>query len=104
MNKTDPLFSVTAKDCEWSYTRGTGAGGSAPPRPRSLPSRTTWTDQRRGTGADRTAGPAPRGTGGQGRLPATAPTAGRCSDAAIRQPGTSTPPRRPRWGSPPAPA
>lgn len=21
------LFSVTAKDCEWSYTRGTGAGG-----------------------------------------------------------------------------
>lgn len=27
MNKTDPLFSVTAKDCEWSYTRGTGAGG-----------------------------------------------------------------------------
>lgn len=27
MNKIDPLFSVTAKDCEWSYTRGTGAGG-----------------------------------------------------------------------------
>ena len=25
--KTDPLFSVTAQDCEWSYTRGTGAGG-----------------------------------------------------------------------------
>jgi protein subunit release factor B len=25
--KTDPLFSVTANDCEWSYTRGTGAGG-----------------------------------------------------------------------------
>lgn len=22
-----PLFSVTAQDCEWSYTRGTGAGG-----------------------------------------------------------------------------
>lgn len=21
------LFSVTAKDCEWSYTKGTGAGG-----------------------------------------------------------------------------
>lgn len=21
------LFSVTANDCEWSYTRGTGAGG-----------------------------------------------------------------------------
>ncbi len=21
------LFSVTASDCEWSYTRGTGAGG-----------------------------------------------------------------------------
>jgi protein subunit release factor B len=21
------LFSVTAKDCDWSYTRGTGAGG-----------------------------------------------------------------------------
>ena len=26
MNK-EPLFSVTAKDCEWSYTKGTGAGG-----------------------------------------------------------------------------
>ena len=23
----DPLFSVTSKDCEWSYTKGTGAGG-----------------------------------------------------------------------------
>jgi len=23
------LFSVTAKDCEWSYTRGTGHGGQA---------------------------------------------------------------------------
>ena len=23
----EPLFSVTAKDCEWSYTKGTGAGG-----------------------------------------------------------------------------
>lgn len=23
----DPLFSVTAQDCEWSYTKGTGAGG-----------------------------------------------------------------------------
>lgn len=22
-----PLFSVTAQDCEWSYTKGTGAGG-----------------------------------------------------------------------------
>lgn len=22
-----PLFSVTAQDCDWSYTRGTGAGG-----------------------------------------------------------------------------
>jgi peptide chain release factor 1 len=22
-----PLFSVTASDCEWSYTRGTGKGG-----------------------------------------------------------------------------
>jgi protein subunit release factor B len=22
-----PLFSITAKDCEWSYTKGTGAGG-----------------------------------------------------------------------------
>ena len=22
-----PLFSVTAKDCEWSYTRGSGNGG-----------------------------------------------------------------------------
>ena len=21
------LFSVTAKDCEWNYTKGTGAGG-----------------------------------------------------------------------------
>lgn len=26
-NKKQLLFSVTAKDCEWSYTRGTGAGG-----------------------------------------------------------------------------
>lgn len=25
MNK--PLFSITARDCEWSYTKGTGAGG-----------------------------------------------------------------------------
>jgi len=25
--KKEPLFSVTARDCEWSYTRGTGAGG-----------------------------------------------------------------------------
>lgn len=25
MNK--PLFSVTARDCDWSYTKGTGAGG-----------------------------------------------------------------------------
>lgn len=23
------LFSVTAKDCDWSYTRGTGKGGQA---------------------------------------------------------------------------
>jgi protein subunit release factor B len=23
----DPFFSITAKDCEWSYTKGTGAGG-----------------------------------------------------------------------------
>lgn len=23
----NPLFSVTAQDCDWSYTRGTGAGG-----------------------------------------------------------------------------
>ena len=22
-----PLFSITARDCEWSYTRGTGNGG-----------------------------------------------------------------------------
>jgi len=22
-----PLFSVTANDCDWSYTKGTGAGG-----------------------------------------------------------------------------
>lgn len=28
MNKErEILFSVTASDCEWSYTRGTGAGG-----------------------------------------------------------------------------
>jgi len=26
-NERKPLFSVTANDCEWSYTRGTGAGG-----------------------------------------------------------------------------
>lgn len=26
-NKNRLLFSVTAKDCEWSYTKGTGAGG-----------------------------------------------------------------------------
>ena len=25
--KKDPLFSVTADDCDWSYTRGTGNGG-----------------------------------------------------------------------------
>jgi protein subunit release factor B len=25
--KKELLFSVTAKDCEWSYTKGTGAGG-----------------------------------------------------------------------------
>lgn len=25
--KRQLLFSVTAKDCEWSYTKGTGAGG-----------------------------------------------------------------------------
>lgn len=22
-----PLFSITAKDCEWSYTKGSGSGG-----------------------------------------------------------------------------
>lgn len=27
MNSREPLFSVTARDCEWSYTKGTGAGG-----------------------------------------------------------------------------
>lgn len=27
MAQQEPLFSVTARDCEWSYTRGTGAGG-----------------------------------------------------------------------------
>jgi hypothetical protein len=28
MNKQrELLFSVTARDCEWSYTKGTGAGG-----------------------------------------------------------------------------
>lgn len=27
MNETKLLFSVTAADCEWSYTKGTGAGG-----------------------------------------------------------------------------
>ncbi len=27
MNNKEPFFSITAKDCEWSYTRGTGAGG-----------------------------------------------------------------------------
>jgi len=25
--KKELLFSVTAKDCDWSYTKGTGAGG-----------------------------------------------------------------------------
>jgi protein subunit release factor A len=25
--KRELLFSVTAKDCDWSYTKGTGAGG-----------------------------------------------------------------------------
>jgi protein subunit release factor B len=25
--KRELLFSVTSKDCEWSYTKGTGAGG-----------------------------------------------------------------------------
>ena len=27
MNKKELLFSVTAADCDWSYTRGTGNGG-----------------------------------------------------------------------------
>lgn len=27
--KKELLFSVTASDCEWSYTKGTGAGGQA---------------------------------------------------------------------------
>jgi peptide chain release factor 1 len=27
MSKKELLFSVTAKDCEWSYTKGTGSGG-----------------------------------------------------------------------------
>ena len=27
MNTKDPLFSVTRAECDWSYTRGTGAGG-----------------------------------------------------------------------------
>ena len=27
MAKKELLFSVTASDCEWSYTKGTGAGG-----------------------------------------------------------------------------
>jgi len=26
-DKKELLFTVTAKDCEWSYTRGTGKGG-----------------------------------------------------------------------------
>jgi len=26
-NKDDPLFSITSRDLEWSYTKGTGAGG-----------------------------------------------------------------------------
>ena len=25
--KKELLFSVTAADCDWSYTKGTGAGG-----------------------------------------------------------------------------
>lgn len=32
MNK-QPLFSVTAQDCDWSYTRGTGAGGQKKTKP-----------------------------------------------------------------------
>ena len=28
-NIQEPLFSVTARDCEWSYARGTGNGGQA---------------------------------------------------------------------------
>jgi len=27
MNNKELLFSITANDCEWSYTRGTGKGG-----------------------------------------------------------------------------
>jgi protein subunit release factor B len=27
MSEKELLFSVTSKDCEWSYTRGTGNGG-----------------------------------------------------------------------------
>ncbi len=29
MSKKELLFSVTASDCEWKYTKGTGAGGQA---------------------------------------------------------------------------
>ena len=29
MSKKEILFSVTASDCEWSYTKGTGNGGQA---------------------------------------------------------------------------
>jgi len=25
MNTQEPLFSITARDCQWSYTKGTGA-------------------------------------------------------------------------------
>ena len=27
MSDKKPLFSITARDCEWSYTRGSGNGG-----------------------------------------------------------------------------
>lgn len=29
MAEKRPLFSITAKDCEWSYARGSGNGGQA---------------------------------------------------------------------------
>ena len=35
MNDKNPLFSVTRSDLEWSYTKGTGAGGSNGAFPRT---------------------------------------------------------------------
>jgi hypothetical protein len=36
MKTQDPVFSITRNDLDWSYTRGTGAGGQKKTRPARL--------------------------------------------------------------------